>query len=476
MIRPVCLSAFAALALTACQPEPPGTADRDPAPWNMAGQAVSLFDAEGNPNPAFYGIWQSRGYGWILDINDTGMTRYQAGDDCYQTPDAARSLSAMASIEYRYARNTSDGDTAIFQLLEGDTHLVVDRLEALPDACLEAQPGSPVRVAEAFLDHFETHYAFFDRRHADHEARAEQLRASVRDTMSDAELWDALAGYMDGLSDSHSRLVGEVDGQMRRQQDGQGTTLPLIRDTMGEQMWLISGLLLAADGLGESGVHTLNDRLLWGIIEPEPGRRVGYLQLFVMGGFTDNQDFASDAWAEAEMSAFNAALDEAMAAFQDTDAVVVDLSNNRGGWDQIAKALAARFTDTAFVGYTTQPHDAQLAPYFHVIEPAGGPRYTGQVRLITSDVTVSGGELATLAMRQLPNVIHYGAPTRGSFSTPLSKPLPNGWLLELSNEVFAAPDGSVFEETGITPQVELQIFPAEDPIGGHWQAVMLVAG
>ena len=61
--------------------------------------------------------------------------------------------------------------------------------------------------------------------------------------------------------------------------------------------------------------------------------------------------------------------------------------------------------------------------------------------------------------------------TRGAFSTPLAKPLPNGWYLELSNEVFAAPDGTVFEETGITPDLELDVYPADAPIAGHAAAI-----
>ena len=194
-----------------------------------------------------------------------------------------------------------------------------------------------------------------------------------------------------------------------------------------------------------------------------------------MGGFTPREDFASPDWAAEEMAEFDRVMDAALSTFEGFDAVILDLSNNRGGWDQVAKALPARFTDSAVTGFTTVARGSGLAPYPHRIEPADGARFTGPVYLMTSDVTVSGGELATLALRQLPNVTQVGTTTRGSFSTPLAKPLPNGWLLELSNETFAAPDGTVFEETGIAPQIELDIYPADDPVAGHWRAVMQVA-
>lgn len=443
-------------------------------PWLNAGPLNPLYTSDGATAAEYRGVWRSRGYGWVLEIDEQGVTRYQEGDVCYATPEATRQMSAMASVSYRYAR-ALPGDAAIFQLLDGDTNVVFDRLETLPSACNEPVDTSPTAVAEAFLDHFERHYAFFDRRLPDREARAAQLLRAVDDTMSEAELWDALAAYMEGICDSHTKLIGSVDGEPRRQQDGQGETLPRIRAGMGEQNWLIGLIDQTLSGLGDTGVHTLNDRLVWGMIEPEPGRRIGYLQLFVMGGFTDRTDFASEAWAEAEMAALNTALDEAFAAFQDVDAVIVDLSNNRGGWDRVAKALPGRFADQAFTGFTTASQGSGLASLPHVIDPAEGPHFTGPVRLLTSDVTVSGGELSTLAFRQLPNVTHYGETTRGSFSTPLAKPLPNGWLLELSNEVFAGPDGVVFEESGIPPDVAVDVYPADDPVGGHWRAVMALA-
>lgn len=192
-----------------------------------------------------------------------------------------------------------------------------------------------------------------------------------------------------------------------------------------------------------------------------------------MGGFTDREDFGSDAWAEAEMAEFDRIMDEAFSVFQDADAVIIDLSNNRGGWDRIAKALPGRVTDRAYTGFTTRTRGSGLAPYPHRIEPADGARFSGPVYVLTSDVTVSGGELATLALRQNPNVIQIGKTTRGAFSTPLAKRLPNGWLLELSNEIFAAPDGTVYEETGL-PQVDIAVYPDEDPVAGHWRAVEAV--
>lgn len=446
------------------------------APWERAGEISTIVRADGTTDLRVRGAWRARGYGWIVDIDATGVIRYQAGDTCYAPPRAGGPQSAMDSVSYRYFREIEPGKSVILQLLDGDTNVVFDRLAALPEDCTAEPATDPETVAAAFLDHFERHYAFFDRRPPGHAERASRVTDAIRADMDEAGLWAALASYMHGLSDSHTKLIGTVDGARQRVQDGQGTTLPRIRSGEGgEQRWLVSLIGEAKTRLGESARHEANDRILWGVVDAPGGKKVGYIQVFVMGGFTDHDDFGSPEWATAEMAEFDRVMDEALSAFDGFDAVIVDLSNNRGGWDRVAKALPSRFTDTAFTGFTTVSRGSGLAPFPHLITPAAGARFTGPVWLMTSDVTVSGGELATRAFRQIPNVTQVGTTTRGAFSTPLAKPLPNGWLLELSNEVFAAPDGTVFEETGIAPQRTLEIYPADNPVSGHWNAVMEVA-
>lgn len=463
LVAPVLLTKLAACATVAL----PANA---PQPWRAAGPLQTIATADGTTDPAIRGVWQSRGYGRLLRIDEAGVTQFEIGATCYRPAAPGEALSAMDSVSYRYFRLLPGGDSAIFQLLRGDTNVVLDRLDTLPEGCTESPATTPQAVADAFLDAFERHYAFFDRRPPGHAERAERVRAAIRPDISEAKLWDALAGYMQGLSDSHTKLIGNVGGERRRVQDGQGTTLPRMRAAEGgETAWLVGLIDTTMRNLGETAHHTGNDRIVWGLIDG----RIGYLQVFQMGGFTDREDFGSEAWATAEIAEFDRIMDEALATFADAgvESVILDLSNNRGGWDKIAKAIPGRFTDEAYVGFTTNTRASGLAPFPHMIEPAPGPRFVGPVYLLTSDVTVSGGELATLALRQNPRVIHAGTTTRGAFSTPLSKRLPNGWLLELSNETFAAPDGTVYEESGIAPQMPLAVYPAEAPVEGHWRAI-----
>ena len=114
----------------------------------------------------------------------------------------------------------------------------------------------------------------------------------------------------------------------------------------------------------------------------------------------------------------DAALDEAVASFQGARAVIVDVTNNRGGYDGIAQHIAGRFTETRRLAYTKIGFGAQgVEPQPFHVEPSARVRYTGPVYLLTSDVTLSAAEIFSLYMRALPNVVHVGDTTRGAFST-----------------------------------------------------------
>ena len=140
-----------------------------------------------------------------------------------------------------------------------------------------------------------------------------------------------------------------------------------------------------------------NGRLFWGQVDG-----IGYLNVVTMGAF--DADAAPD-----DVTALEAARDEALGAFQGARAVIVDVSNNRGGYDSVSLRLAGRFASERRLAYTKVGFGARdVAPQAFHVEPSPRVRYLGPVYLLTSDVTVSAGEVFTLALRALPNVRHVG--------------------------------------------------------------------
>lgn len=434
-----------------------------------AAQALEIFQENATAEVA-RGIWRSDAYGWILQIDANGITRWQdtpAG--CYATAQGGPTM--MSQVEYRYITPLGP-DRAKFEYLPSDGNTVFERLPALPDNCGAQDLSGAVGTFETFVSVFDRHYAFFERRGVDWDTAVAAAREQVSAGMSDADLFAVLAGLIEPLGDSHTKLIAEFDGERHRAQYGLGTTLPTIANGMGETPWLI-GLIDRTLGevLDPGARHIANDRVIVGTID----ERIGYIQIFTMGGFTDTETPGTPEWAEAELAALETLLDDALTEFEGLDAVILDLSNNRGGYDAVTRAIASRFTDTPFTGYTVRT-DWDAAPdAAYEIVPHDGPRFTGPVYVLTSDVTVSAGEITTLMLRQLPNVTQAGTTTRGAYSTPLAKPLPNGWYVELANEIFAAPDGTVYEGAGLEPQIPLSVFDPEDPVASHGEALRTLA-
>lgn len=468
---PVGSMACLGVALNACADTRTATPDD---PSQAALQPARPIHADGALAPEARGVWHAEAQGWFLQIEEDGITRWQdtpAG--CYTAPPAGPDTPLMGQVEYTLILPSAEGDVAGFQYLPGDQSTRFERVARLPERCGAQDLNTETGVFAVFAGAMARHYAFFDERGIDWEARVDAARGQVRDGMGEAALRDVLASMMAGLSDSHTKLIGTADGEPFRIQDGQGETLPFVRESLGEMAWLV-GLIdqLQTEVLDEGSAFTANDRILWGSLDG----RTGYILVFTMGGFTESDVQPGSAeWGAAELAEFDLVFDEALSAFQDMDRVILDLSNNRGGYDKVARAIASRFAARPFTAYTMDTDADGTPEHVYQIEPAGGVRYTGPVTVLTSDVTVSGGEIATLALRQLPNVTHAGTTTRGSFSTPLAKPLPNGWYLELSSEVFAAPDGSVFEESGLPPQLEVEVYPQDAPVEGHARALRTLA-
>jgi carboxyl-terminal processing protease len=457
MFAPLRSAACAAVCLTAC------TTAAVPA------QTLEIRQ-DGAPIDAARGVWQSDAYGWILQIDADGITRWQdtpAG--CYATAQDGPTL--MSQVEYRYITPLGP-DRAKFEYLPSDGNTVFERRPALPDRCGAQDLSGPVGTFETFVSVFDRHYAFFERRGVDWDAAVAAAREQVSAGMSDAELFAVLAGLIEPLGDSHTKLIAEFDGERHRAQYGLGTTLPTIEQGMGETPWLI-GLIEQTLGevLDPGARHIGNDRVIAGTIDG----RIGYIQIFTMGGFTETETPGTPEWAAAELAALDTMLDAALTEFAGLDAVILDLSNNRGGYDAVTRAIASRFTDTAFTGYTVRTDWQSEPDAVYEITPHDGPRFTGPVYVLTSNVTVSAGEITTLMLKQLPNVTQAGATTRGAFSTPLAKPLPNGWYVELANEIFAAPDGTVYEGVGLAPDIPLTVFDPADPVASHGAALRALA-
>jgi carboxyl-terminal processing protease len=410
------------------------------------------------PAPALAGVWRSRGYGYVLQVGAAGIELFHAaGPFCHPDPRRARDPDHLFVL-YRELAN----GTVAFSGLPGETRYVFDRLPELPAACNDRAPWPPPRIATLVAATFADIYPSFAERGIDWNARTNEMRPALDAVQDDAALFNALRALLAGIEDAHVELHARVAGKERTLMPGEAPTL--VRAGAREEQWHNAyrrGVLeVVLKGRGHEGA---NGQVFWG-----RAGDIGYLNLLTF------ERFAADPRRPADdPAALDAALDAAIAAFQGARAVIVDISNNDGGFDWLAQRVAGRFADRPRLAYTKVAIGAQgVAPQPFEVAPSDRARYLGPVYLLTSDITLSAAEVFALYMRALPNVIHVGETTRGAFSDTINKPLPNGWTLVLPGEIYRDPQGQSYEVRGLPPQRRFEVFPADDLRGGHARRVL----
>ena len=391
----------------------------------------------------FDGVWRSRGYGWIWSIENGGVTVYdESGDFCMKNPRRAFHVDR--------ADTQLDPDGAVFRLFDEDDQYryIFDRIEAVPGPCLMTPLSDSLSVFNAAVKTLDAHYAFFGHRNVDWVQAVESAGARVTKETTDLALFRTISRLLSGFRDSHVSLEGTVgDDEVEYEPSAQGQPR---RIAVSEPSRTLDA---AGDGpgywnpgvmeelLGETASTALDDEMTYGLIDGD----IGYLSIRSMSGYSHR---------EADR-----ATEKALELFRDTKAIIVDVSLNDGGYDMSAKRIAGHFAKQRTLAYSKYAGDSKVAvePQPNYLEPLGDNYFAGPVYLLTSETTVSAAEVFVMAMRALPNVTQIGETTDGSLSDILSKPLPNGWSLSLSNEVYLDSNGAAWEGKGIPPKIPFDV-------------------
>lgn len=151
-------------------------------------------------------------------------------------------------------------------------------------------------------------------------------------------------------------------------------------------------------------------------------------------------------------------LDAAWAALSGSEALIVDIRDNAGGFDPNSQYTAGRFAKAEALYMTTRkkngpgPNDfAETREWY--VQPSGNGQFTQPIIVLTSRSTASAAETFLLAMRTQPHIRQMGTTTAGSFSDNPAWEAPNGWMYSISVGDFRAADGRSFEGIGLRPDI-----------------------
>jgi len=418
---------------------------------------------------ALDGVWRLRGYGKILHVYQGNYTNYDITEiSCL--PVRKGTVRDLMEIFDRFVIHDT-GQLSLFTK-GGNTRYTYDRLDTLPEHCQNDSPSKskdPEFNYEVFHHSFKENYPFFKLHNVDWDGIYETYRPQVTVKTTEDELFDIFSSAIKSFNDHHvsllagDRWVGSIkpDTLALHNQQEFASEKPENRffKSLEKLRSVIKRDFLVIDShMGANGF------IVWGKIKPN----IGYLNIFVMGDYAGLE--ASRTESEAVLKT---TLDQVMEYFRGVEAVVVDVRFNTGGHDRLSMMIANRFADRKRLAFTTK---AVYGKGFteereFYIRPEGNFQFTGPTFLLTSERTMSAAETLTLYMMACPHVTRIGGTTAGAFSNALSMHLPNGWRLEMSNEVVVAADGHVYEGVGIPPQVDVPVFIPGNVYPGLKQAV-----
>ncbi len=398
------------------------------------------------------GNWEQRGYGRLIRITDLDIATFDfTAETCM--------LINVDSVDDFSGVVLSDNETT-FTLRETELAFATQytRLAAFPTVCETPLANTPTNIYRHVWHSFDELYAFFELRGVDWLAQFDATRDLVNDEMTGAELLEVLVSLLSPFDDEHVLL--ETGDQTFNPANPKGFMLQLITEYEAQsEIEALDKYILSEIGrwdaiiregyLSGSVTSAGDDTFIWGVI----GDEVGYLRI-------DAMIFNLDDAIDEQVDKAENILDEVFTDLAHTRSMIVDVRLNGGGADPFAMAVARRFMDTERLVISKFTHtsgeDGPLQDLH--LNPTNRPAYLKPVALITSGFTTSAAESFTLAMRAIPQVTHLGETTNGALSDVLSKPLPNGWQVELSNEVYLDHQGRRFEAIGIPPELEAPVF------------------
>lgn len=475
-------------ALAGCTDDNDSDQDNLPLTEDPLAQNVSPADMQG--------LWQSDGYMTLLEITDDNVLTYELSSvhciliDNTELADYVEDTPHFLSNDQRMRFAT---DPALDRdEIHPYFYNLVDQLPASCVSGITEETDNPVDNFTVFWNVFNEQYAFFELRDINWQEQYDDNIAAAEGAADDEELFSILASMIEAFgNDSHVdleaggaanvgagtqsdlllRIIEQFEETFteRQLQDefNNQTDIADFDDFIDEQFFLFyserlqdSSDIIAGYMVNDELKSAGNEQIVWGLIEGN----VGYLGIGSMIEFIDI-DEAVDAIENGTLdeadaieqifTALNDALDQVMADLSDTDAMIIDIRTNGGGFDSLGLEIAGRFFDQRRLVFRKKARKGD--DFSEEVEIYQGPTvenpYTKPVYLLTSGETASAAEIFTLSMRTLPYVTLVGETTEGVLSDVLESTLPNDWTLGLANEVYTTADDEVFESVGIVPTV-----------------------
>jgi len=286
----------------------------------------------------------------------------------------------------------------------------------------------PEAIFENLWGEIDRYYPFFTDKDIDWDSVRVAYAGRVYDSMSDEELFIVLSEMVNILQDGHVNIYSPY-----------GTSA--YTDWYEQYPRNFNYNTIANYYLSHTRRYLGGNRIMYGMIGS-----FGYVHVNTFSGDAD--------WVKS--------IDSVIDAFRELDGIIVDVRNNGGGSSANARKLAGRFADRervfAYYQYRNGVNHSDFSDLqTRKVKPEGPDQFTKPVVLLTNRSTYSAAEDFTLAMKELPQVIHVGDTTGGGLGNPIFRELPNGWGFRVPVWRQFPVDMTTIEGIGIIPDIQIDI-------------------
>ena len=464
---------------------------------NIAACSKSSSKSTAPSEPAiaakYQGIWQASGYGDAMKVSENKVSFYKYSTDyCFLENSADDVETSDIEQGYKLLDGTSlEEVTGNGTMSFSAPGVVFSKVSTLPSSCvsnLTSQKGEANYSKDYELDlavfhqFFKEYYFDFETKSVDIDVLYQETSQKILAGTNEFELAEIMMSMVEPLKDGHVEIAINDDAVLR------AFNKPLLTEVFVKEYAELNNLpfpipaeqvdlnelssyivsmielqweLVTDYAPSESAIKTAAG----GLIRWFENEGIGYLYIGAMTGYAEETDDLSDVEvAQKALDNLDATLEQALSDLSQTQGLILDIRTNGGGQDFISLAIASRFaaSDNIHV-YSKQARDgdARTALVDVHVSPRGNTKYLSPVVLLTSNNTVSGAEVFTMAMKQFSNVTIVGEATQGSFSDVLNFPLPNGFEIGLSNEFYLTPQGDWYEHVGVPVDIEVPFFTIE---------------
>ncbi len=407
------------------------------------------------PEDALNGIWKMRGYGKIISVNDTVVNSYEVTSiSCTLNSQLKRDDILQLGTMKRVDQN-------LLTITQGIKVYTLDKIEELPKSVEYnlTKSEDPQYNFDVFWNMMNENYPFFKERKMDWLSIREKHQGSRIKNKN--QLHRILKKIIRQLNDGHTTLViPKKNGASPHYRASSKTAV--LEDKILERYvknpvrygTSIKGNGLLNYGMTDNNVGyiQINNMMFFSDKYKNPRALSGYDYLFdYLNASESNPDHFED-----EKRGIRNLMGKIIEDLQGTDAIIIDLRFNSGGYDLVSLEILRHFIaeETTLYSKKAKLPNGYTTPQFFSVSPAD-TTYHQPVFLLTSHQTASAPEILALGSMAVSSITRIGSDTEGIFSDILEKKLPNGWTLNLSNEIYQAVNGTCYESLGIPPNKKI---------------------